>query len=106
VISDWFHDYSTLEDRAMIDQEEKSVKEVKLAENRAAIDANRLVKEQAIREEQSAKEAKREEKHASEEPARLAKERARRKTDLAREEAITADLKARKLKDESNHQSK
>ena len=55
-------------------------------------------------EEQMQKEAKRARKSHAEEPERLAREQARRKTDLAKEQAISADLKARELKYEKQRQ--
>ena len=88
----------------MEDREEQLHKEAKLVQKRVALEATRVSREQIIREDQQAKEAKRAKKSHAEEPERLAREQARRKTDLAREQAISADLEARKLKYEKQQQ--
>ncbi len=88
----------------MGDQEKQLQKDAKLAEKRVALEAARVVREQVIREDQLAKEAKRAKKSHEEEPTRLAREQARRKADLTREQAISADLEARKLKYEKQRQ--
>jgi len=79
-------------------QEEQSQKEIKIAEKRVTLEAARVAKEKMIQKDQMEKEAKRLKKSQAEEPERLAREQTRRKTDLDREQAISADLEARKLK--------
>lgn len=86
-------------------QEEQSQKEIKLAEKRIALEAVRVAKEKLIQEDQMAKEAKRVKKSQAEEPERLVREQSRRKADLDREQAISADLEARKLKYEKQRKT-